>query len=174
MYNEVLRLDDAQTLLNCSLVQPYTTNKAKVIYLKQRPPSRSLRGSGDLCITCGRSLQESYIFCSLSCKVHHLLLISKRESIKGTSSKCDEFCVVQDQEIEDSQVTIDSVLDSPTTSTSLCTMSGSTSSTSGTAESLKKKRGSVHLVPGVWYTPPTELATAMNRRKRVPHRSPLY
>ncbi|XP_061357784.1 protein RGF1 INDUCIBLE TRANSCRIPTION FACTOR 1-like [Gastrolobium bilobum] len=74
MYNDVLLLVDAQRLLNCSLVQPYTTNRAKVVFLKQRPISRSLKGSGNLCSTCDRSLQDPYIFCSLSCKVQFLLL----------------------------------------------------------------------------------------------------
>ncbi|TKY70850.1 hypothetical protein E2542_SST07144 [Spatholobus suberectus] len=182
MYNDVLRVGDAQTLLNCSLVQPYTTNKSKVVFLKQRPHSRSLKGCSNLCITCGRSLQDPYIFCSLSCKqVHqHLLLITKSTTIKDTRNKY-EFSVLLDKErsgenpreIEVSQVTTDSVLDSPTW-TSLCTVSGSTSTTTTTTsegvaenESLKKKRSSVDIVPQIWYT-------MVNRRKGVPHRSPLY
>lgn len=70
------------------------------------------------------------------------------------------------QQIEDSQITTDSELDSPTAS-------GSTSSIGegGVAEtvnnSLKKKRGNVEMVPEIWYT-------VVNRRKGVPHRSPLY
>lgn len=179
MYNDVLRLGDAQTLLNCSLVQPYTTNKTKVVFLKQRPPTGSHRGSSNICITCDRNLQDPYIFCSVSCKVHqHVLLITKSTSIKDTWNK-HEFSVLLDkerssenhQEIEDSQITTDSVLDSHSpTSTSLCTVSGSTSTNSGSVtenESLKKKRGSVDMVPEIWYT-------MVNRRKGVPHRSPFY
>ncbi|XP_020217740.1 uncharacterized protein LOC109801146 isoform X2 [Cajanus cajan] len=179
MYNDVIRLDDAQTLLNCSLVQPYTTNKTKVVFLKQRAPTRSHKGSSNLCITCDRNLQDPYTFCSLSCKVHrYLLLITKNTTTKDPWNK-HEFSVVLDnerssekpQEIEDSQITTDSVLDS-STSTSFCTVSGSTSSNSGVvAESvnklLKKKRSSVEMVPEIWYT-------MVNRRKGVPHRSPLY
>ncbi|KAJ1416026.1 hypothetical protein SESBI_17545 [Sesbania bispinosa] len=180
MYNDVLQLGDAQRLLNCSLVQPYTTNRAKVVFLKQRPTSRSLRGSGNLCIICHRCLQDPYIFCSVSCKVQqHLLIITKNTTIK-------ECCSVL-QEIDDSQITSDSVLDSPT-STSLCTVSGSTSATiSGsvaeslksttnysTAELRKKKRSSVEMVPRIPYSPATELGAVVNRRKGVPHRSPLY
>lgn len=88
-----------------------------------------------------------------------------------------------DQEIEDSQITPDSVLDSPTWK-SLCTISKSTgtsnegmveslnSSANCTAELLQNKRSSVQLVSRIWCT--TELATGVNRRKGVPHRSPLY
>ncbi|KAK7307797.1 hypothetical protein VNO77_41176 [Canavalia gladiata] len=174
MYNEVLRLGDAQTLLNCSLVQPYTTNKAKVVFLKQRPPSRTLKGSGNLCITCDRSLQHPYIFCSLSCKqVHHLVLLTKSGTIKEYGNKY-ELCVVAEkerssesrQEIENSQMTIDSISipDSPS-STSLCTMSGSTSTISwGVTESLKSPTN---------YTA-TTTGTVLNRRKGVPYRSPLH
>ena len=52
--------------------QPYTTNKTKVVFLKQRPHARSHKGSRNLCITCDRNLQDPYIFCSLSCKVQIL------------------------------------------------------------------------------------------------------
>ncbi|KAL2348137.1 hypothetical protein Fmac_002137 [Flemingia macrophylla] len=176
MYNDVLRLDDAQTLLNCSLVQPYTTNKTKVVFLKHRTPTRSHKGSRNICITCDRNLQEPYIFCSLSCKVHqHLLLLEKSRTIKDPWSKY-EFSILLDnerssenpREIEDSQITTDSVLDSSTWNP-LCSVSGSTSTNSGVvAESvLKKKRNSVEMVPEIWYT-------MVNRRKGVPHRSPLY
>ncbi|RDX65609.1 hypothetical protein CR513_55726, partial [Mucuna pruriens] len=177
MYNDVLRLGDAQTLLNCSLVQPYTTNKTKVVFLKQRPPTRSHKGSNNLCITCGRSLQDPYIFCSLSCKVHqHLLLITKSTTIKETWNKY-EFSVLLDkerssentEEIEDSEMTRDSVLEMPTW-TSSCTVSGSTSISSGDVaenEPLKKKRSSDDMVPSIWYS-------MVSRRKGVPHRSPFY
>nr|KYP67190.1 hypothetical protein KK1_013513 [Cajanus cajan] len=167
MYNDVIRLDDAQTLLNCSLVQPYTTNKTKVVFLKQRAPTRSHKGSSNLCITCDRNLQDPYTFCSLSCKVQFFFVLLQSQF----PSNLILFFFEKPQEIEDSQITTDSVLDS-STSTSFCTVSGSTSSNSGVvAESvnklLKKKRSSVEMVPEIWYT-------MVNRRKGVPHRSPLY
>lgn len=107
MYYDVLRLGDAETVLNCSLVQvrksqnvikhsidiviltlsefmmtkqPYTTNKTKVVFLKQRPHTRSHRGSSNLCITCDRNLQDPYIFCSLSCKVQFLCYSNKLQN----------------------------------------------------------------------------------------------
>lgn len=50
-------------------LQSYTTNSAKVVFLNQRPQTRNIRGSGNFCNTCDRSLQDPYQFCSLSCKV---------------------------------------------------------------------------------------------------------
>lgn len=86
--------------------------------------------------------------------------------MKGSCNKY-EFSVLLDkegssentQQIEDSQITTDSVVDSPTVSGSIMAESVN--------ESVKKKRGSVDMVPEIWYT-------MVNRRKGVPHRSPLY
>lgn len=54
-------------------LQSYTTNSAKVIFLHQRPQTRNFKGSGKFCSTCDRSLQDPYLFCSLSCKVSFAL-----------------------------------------------------------------------------------------------------
>ncbi|CAN0911839.1 Protein RGF1 INDUCIBLE TRANSCRIPTION FACTOR 1 [Linum grandiflorum] len=53
------------------LLQPYTINSAKVIFLKQRPQSRSGKAatSANFCSTCDRILQHPFRFCSLACKV---------------------------------------------------------------------------------------------------------
>lgn len=50
-------------------MQSYTINSAKVVFLKQRPNTRPFKGSGNICLTCDRLLQEPFHFCSLSCKV---------------------------------------------------------------------------------------------------------
>ncbi|CAL9150516.1 unnamed protein product, partial [Musa hybrid cultivar] len=42
---------------------------AVVVFLKPRPQSRPFKGSGNICLTCDRILQEPFHFCSLSCKV---------------------------------------------------------------------------------------------------------
>uniref|UniRef100_A0A0E0ACZ0 B box-type domain-containing protein n=1 Tax=Oryza glumipatula TaxID=40148 RepID=A0A0E0ACZ0_9ORYZ len=68
VYNDVVRLDDLDKLIDCSFVQPYTINSAKVIFLKPRPQSRPFKGSGNICLTCDRILQEPFHFCCLSCK----------------------------------------------------------------------------------------------------------
>uniref|UniRef100_A0A453T082 B box-type domain-containing protein n=4 Tax=Triticinae TaxID=1648030 RepID=A0A453T082_AEGTS len=74
VYNDVVRLDDLERLIDCSFVQPYTINSAKVIFLKPRPQSRPFKGSGNVCLTCDRILQEPFHFCCLSCKVDHVMM----------------------------------------------------------------------------------------------------
>ncbi|KAL2343620.1 hypothetical protein Fmac_004905 [Flemingia macrophylla] len=73
VYHDVIRLDDLEKLVDCANIQPYTINGAKVIFLNQRPQSRSCKGTGNACCTCDRILQEPFHFCSLSCKVDHMV-----------------------------------------------------------------------------------------------------
>ncbi|XP_042504236.1 protein RGF1 INDUCIBLE TRANSCRIPTION FACTOR 1 [Macadamia integrifolia] len=188
VYHDVIRVDDIEKLINCDYVQSYTTNSAKVVFLNQRPQSRPFRGSGNVCTICDRSLQDPYLFCSLACKVRQLVRteggISKYlyeceylplpEGTKGES--CD---------LDDGQMTPDSVLESPV---SLLTSSGSSASGGGvgcktlactaTTEFVKKKRSSIS---GPRTTPyratcsrVSEITMSLNRRKSIPHRSPLY
>ncbi|KAL9261374.1 RGF1 INDUCIBLE TRANSCRIPTION FACTOR 1-like protein [Drosera capensis] len=72
VYHDVVRLIDLQKLIDCSYIQPYTINGAKVIFLNERAQARSYKGA-NACFTCERILQHSFSFCSLSCKVDHML-----------------------------------------------------------------------------------------------------
>ncbi|CAA6657566.1 unnamed protein product [Spirodela intermedia] len=71
VYQEVVQVEDCEELFDCSSIQSYITNKAKVVFLNQRPQSRPLKSSGSWCISCQRNLQRPYHFCSLGCKVFH-------------------------------------------------------------------------------------------------------
>ncbi|PIN00248.1 hypothetical protein CDL12_13668 [Handroanthus impetiginosus] len=75
VYQDVIRLDDLEKLIDCSYIQPYTINSAKVIFLNQRMQSSSSckAGTGNTCLTCDRILQDPFSFCSLSCKVDHMV-----------------------------------------------------------------------------------------------------
>nr|XP_043634869.1 protein RGF1 INDUCIBLE TRANSCRIPTION FACTOR 1 [Erigeron canadensis] len=73
VYQDVVRLDDLEKLIDCSFVQSYTINSAKVIFLNQRAQTRSCKGPANSCLTCDRILQEPFHFCSLSCKVDHMV-----------------------------------------------------------------------------------------------------
>ncbi|KAI4380487.1 hypothetical protein MLD38_006672 [Melastoma candidum] len=73
VYHDVVRLEDLQKLIDCSNVQAYTINSAKVIFIKKRPQNRQFKGSVSYCTTCDRTLQEPFIHCSLGCKVEYLL-----------------------------------------------------------------------------------------------------
>ncbi|CAH2034655.1 unnamed protein product [Thlaspi arvense] len=72
VYHDVVRLSDLEKLIDCSYIQPYTINGAKVIFINQRPQSRA-KVSSNVCFTCDRILQEPFHFCSLSCKVDYLV-----------------------------------------------------------------------------------------------------
>ncbi|XVF13331.1 hypothetical protein REPUB_Repub08aG0199600 [Reevesia pubescens] len=202
VYQDVIRLSDAQKLINCSLVQPYTTNSAKVVFLNERPISRPFRGSGNFCVKCDRSLQDPFLYCSLSCKVNHL------ETAKRGGKKLDSnsqllplfyktrthhhvsFLELEDQ---DPQMTPDSVLDSPVSPTTWSGGSTNTTATSNgdsaincnpsslvctaTTEFFKKKKRSCILMPRVSCrsTRCSQAAAveSISRRKGVPQRSPL-
>jgi len=69
VYHDVIRLQDIQRLLDCSQVQTYIINSARVVFLNQRPQPRPSKGLGNSCGTCERSLQDSYSYCSVACKV---------------------------------------------------------------------------------------------------------
>ncbi|KAF8380482.1 hypothetical protein HHK36_027968 [Tetracentron sinense] len=189
VYHDVIRLDNAEKLFDCSFVQAYTTNSAKVVFLNQRPQSRPFRFSGNICNTCDRSLQDPFLFCSLACKVHHLV------SIEGGLSKylhdCKSLPLPDGAkgenicELHDDQMTPDSVLEYP-----IWRQTSSGSSLSGgfvgcnktlvctaTTEFVKKKRSSVSVsrIPfRPICSPAPEIAVNVCRRKGIPRRSPLY
>ncbi|KAM0008363.1 putative transcription repressor PLATZ family [Helianthus debilis subsp. tardiflorus] len=71
VYHDVIRVGDAEKLMDCSYVQAYTTNSAKVVFLNPRPQTRACRNLSNNCISCERGLQDPYLFCSISCKVFY-------------------------------------------------------------------------------------------------------
>ncbi|XP_022738186.1 uncharacterized protein LOC111290930 [Durio zibethinus] len=201
VYQDVIRLSDAQKLINCSLVQPYTTNSAKVVFLNERPMSRPFRGYGKFCIKCDRSLQDPFLFCSLSCKVNHSETAKRGgKKLDPTSETLPLFCKTKTDvsliELEeDHQMTPDSVLDSLV---SPRTWSGGSTNTTATsngdsainckplslvstvttefAKKNKTKKRSCILTPQASCRSRCSQAAAaesISRRKGVPHRSPL-
>ncbi|XP_010676167.2 protein RGF1 INDUCIBLE TRANSCRIPTION FACTOR 1 [Beta vulgaris subsp. vulgaris] len=179
VYNDVLKLADAEKLIDCSGVQAYITNNAKVVFLRQRPVTRLMKSPANSCFTCNRNLQEPFFFCCLSCKVEHMIATQGSVKMKVSDhnmlgfSDMDEFQVV----------TPDSVLDS---AGSIPTSSGSTSSSdlrtallcTATTEIVRKKRSNLSARQGSnresVCPEPVADHNSMNRRKKgVPNRSPL-
>ncbi|XP_023886230.2 protein RGF1 INDUCIBLE TRANSCRIPTION FACTOR 1 [Quercus suber] len=126
-------------------------------------------------------------------QVHHQLVTTNSSGnceflpISPAKARSDRSLTVSGNE-EDVQTTPDSVLDSgvslfgsrSTANASRC--GGAVSSktlacTATTTEFVKKKRSSLNLVPRVSFqmkcSPTAEVAVALNRRKGVPHRSPM-
>lgn len=174
VYQDVVRLDDLEKLIDCSYIQPYTINSAKVIFLNQRAQSRSYKGPANTCFTCDRILQYPFHFCSLSCKVDHM--VYQGEDLSSIIYRSDEsdfafsqFEGLQMDGDDDGQITTNSILeDTFKFRSSSCSSHGM--GNSGISHHFpemteNKKKGSGFL-PGI-------MLSLSNRRKGAPQRSPL-
>ncbi|KAF3322484.1 PLATZ transcription factor [Carex littledalei] len=184
VYNDVVRLDDLEKLIDCSYVQPYTINSAKVIFLKPRPQSRPFKGSGNICLTCDRILQEPFHFCCLSCKVDHVML--QGEDLSSILFRYDEseftFTHFENLRMDGSDVTEDDVVGQITPNSILEDPLHYNGACSGSSQPVSRshhhRRGSeASDLPkrkkGGSFFPQIVLSLGGNRRKGAPHRSPL-
>lgn len=204
VYHDVVRLEDLEKLIDCSNVQAYTINSAKVVFLNQRPQSRPFKGSGNTCTTCERSLQEPYFHCSIGCKVDYLL--RQRLDLSQFLHECkslplSDFAFTHCIEglksdaagvVEDGQMTPSSVLEcgdsfgtsfgSPTAGHGAfvgCRNTGYTATTG--FQNNRAPTGYISYNPNrrpcSAETSAASTQTAvmsMSRRKGTPHRSPLF
>ena len=76
---DVVRIAEVSKLIDTSGVQTYTINSARVVFLRERPQSRQAKPKPNLkhaaggvagCMQCGRALQDSFLYCSIGCKVN--------------------------------------------------------------------------------------------------------
>ncbi|KAG6593617.1 hypothetical protein SDJN03_13093, partial [Cucurbita argyrosperma subsp. sororia] len=190
VYHDVIRLDDAVKLIDCAFVQSYTTNSAKVVFLKQRPQTRNFRGSsGNLCSTCDRSLQDPYLFCSLSCKIDYL--VKAQGGVSRHLLECN-FLPLPEPVWDDGMImTPDSVLEpAGSTRTSSSSDGGrvlemrTTIASTATTDFVKKKRSSLTAAAAAYRTTcrpaccsvtvSETSGSLMSRRKSTPQRAPLY
>ncbi|KAL7158504.1 hypothetical protein ABFS83_02G147700 [Erythranthe nasuta] len=165
MHNDVIRLVDANKLIDCAQIQCNIVNKEKVMFINKRTQTRQPRSSCNLCVTCkSRNLQLSYLYCSLSCKLEHIL-----------TSGCDLSSYLRFAEVHES----------------VMEQTGSPRSDSGpnngggqlyrhhligtTATEVVKKKRSIRRCISSKFRPVCEISESiMNRRKGIPHRSPLH
>ncbi|GAV81095.1 PLATZ domain-containing protein [Cephalotus follicularis] len=172
VYHDVIRLGDLEKLIDCSYIQPYTINSAKVIFLNQRPQSRSCKGSANNCFTCDRILQEPFTFCSLSCKVDHM--VYQGEDLSSILFRIDEsdfaFSEFEGLRMDSSEIIDDDGQITPMDDSFQYKGSSCSNVTMGNSEIsrepevLKKKKKS--FLPGI-------VLSLSNRRKGAPQRAPL-
>ncbi|XP_009382398.2 protein RGF1 INDUCIBLE TRANSCRIPTION FACTOR 1-like [Musa acuminata AAA Group] len=175
VYHDVVRVDDLEKLIDCSSVQSYTTNSAKVVFLNERPPSRPFRGSGNACLSCYRPLQDPYFFCSLSCKVKELL--RSEGGLWKELRECEYLPL--SCELDEGQLTPDSILESASATSSASSGGGAAAATpvaAGTeAASRRKKRTGAGSGSGRRGGDRAALPEMASRRKKgVPVRAPLF
>ncbi|GAB4829610.1 hypothetical protein Ancab_019278 [Ancistrocladus abbreviatus] len=183
VYQDVVRLDDVQKLIDCSYIQAYTINGAKVIFLKERAQSRPCKGSANICFTCDRILQPPFHFCCLSCKVDHL--VHRGEDLSGILYRIQEsdFAYTQfegdvslssEPDDDDVQITKNSIREddrlplpfksSSCSSNAAMGSSGISTSAGGAPDTMKRnKKGFL----------PSIFSLNSGRRKGAPQRSPL-
>ncbi|KAJ7969440.1 PLATZ transcription factor family protein [Quillaja saponaria] len=170
VYHDVVRLGDLEKLIDCSYIQPYTINGAKVIFLNQRPQARACKGSANICWTCDRILQEPFHFCSLSCKVDHM--VYQGEDLSNILHRFDgsDFAFSQFEGLRmdgsevtdnDTQITPDDLLHYKGSS-----CSNASEATSNPVISHEKKKKRNGFLPGI-------VLSLGSRRKGAPQRAPL-
>ncbi|XP_040997958.1 protein RGF1 INDUCIBLE TRANSCRIPTION FACTOR 1-like [Juglans microcarpa x Juglans regia] len=190
VYHDVVRLEDLQKLIDCSNVQAYTINSAKVVFIKKRPQNRQFKGSGNYCTSCDRSLQEPFIHCSLGCKVDFVLKHCK--DLSPYLRTCNSLQLSPDfliphEDMGDEEMTNETpystIVDceyEPMMSTSSTGSSGSEnmSHLAYTQNKIvRKKRSGLYLCARSANSVSDHedhMGTSMSsRRKGIPHRSPL-
>ncbi|XP_059455672.1 protein RGF1 INDUCIBLE TRANSCRIPTION FACTOR 1 [Corylus avellana] len=182
VYHDVVRLEDLQKLIDCSNVQPYTINSAKVVFIKKRPQNRQFKGSGNYCTSCDRSLQEPFIHCSLGCKVDFVLKHYKDLSpylrACNTLQLSPDFLIPQD--MGDDEVTTETphstIVDCDEPMSSSSGSSGSENMSVACTQIVRKKRSGLYVCSrsaNYNRVSDEDMATSMSRRKGIPHRSPL-
>ncbi|CAA0830356.1 PLATZ transcription factor family protein [Striga hermonthica] len=115
-YHDVVRVSEIQRVLDISGVQTYVINSARVLFLNERPQPKAGKAVSHVCQICGRSLLDTFRFCSLGCKLvgikgngdasftldskdHEVVRIRQRdEGVSSSSSRPNNFFSVSSRE----------------------------------------------------------------------------
>ncbi|XP_074570418.1 protein RGF1 INDUCIBLE TRANSCRIPTION FACTOR 1 [Curcuma longa] len=177
VYHDVVRLQDLDKLIDCSNVQSYTINSSKVVFLKKRPQNRQFKGSGNLCTSCDRCLQEPYVHCSLECKVDYLL--GQQKDLSPYLRKCKtlqlspDFHVPRDDE-EVNETTHSTIVEGDELVGSSDSENLSLPSADNIARVKRSERYIVNCAAAASNIyDEASMAKNISRRKSTPFRSPL-
>ncbi|KAK1369271.1 PLATZ transcription factor family protein [Heracleum sosnowskyi] len=174
VYHDVVRMDEVEKILDCSYIQSYTINNAKVIFLNQRP-FRSSKEVANTCFNCERILQEPFHFCSLSCKVDHMvyegedlssIILGFKECNESEFARAQFEGLRMDSDDNGGVITTNSILEDPSHFHGSSSCSSHDMGSSSTVHQVPKKKKGSGYIPGI-------MCSLGNRRKGAPHRSPL-
>ncbi|KAJ9557943.1 hypothetical protein OSB04_012557 [Centaurea solstitialis] len=182
VYHDVVRLEDLERLIDCSNVQAYTINSAKVVFIKKRPQNRQFKGSGNYCTSCDRSLQEPFIHCSLGCKVdfvlNHYRDLTPFLRVCNSLQLGPDFFIPNDNGEDDmtNETPHSTIVDFEDPMSSYSGSSGSENTSMMCTEFVRKKRSGLYTCGRsnkVQYSEEDMASSMISRRKGIPQRSPM-
>ncbi|XP_071715213.1 protein RGF1 INDUCIBLE TRANSCRIPTION FACTOR 1 [Rutidosis leptorrhynchoides] len=182
VYHEVIRLEDLENLIDCSNVQAYTINSAKVVFIKKRPQNRQFKGSGNYCTSCDRSLQEPFIHCSLGCKVdfalEHYRDLTPFLRVCNVLQLGPDFFIPNDNGHDDmtNETPHSTIVDYDDPMSSCSGSSGSENMSMMCTEFVSRKKRSGLYTCGRSSNKvhsEEDMTSSMSRRKGIPQRSPM-
>ncbi|KAH7435573.1 hypothetical protein KP509_06G070000 [Ceratopteris richardii] len=134
VYHDVVRLSDIQKLFDCSQVQAYVINSAKVVFLNERPQPKATKQLSNTCKSCQRNLQDSYRYCSVACKVDASPYNVRERLAKASDSRSSSGILVSEELNHTEEVAIDGISPCDLRCGEYCERSAASSECSSAAE----------------------------------------
>ncbi|XP_031121892.1 uncharacterized protein LOC116024981 [Ipomoea triloba] len=100
--------------------------------------ARPCRGSSKICIICDRAVQDAFLFCSIFCKLQHMM----KSGVKLSDHICNRESLVLPEllGVGDDQMTPETAVEPTASGESGGASAGGMETTTTTTEIVKKKR----------------------------------